>query len=61
MNGYDVARRLREMLPDAKLIALTGWAAEESSTRAHDAGFDHYLIKPVQLAELQKLLGKPQP
>jgi CheY-like chemotaxis protein len=59
MNGYQVARQIREMLPAARLIALTGWAAEDNSTRAQEAGFDHYLVKPVQLAELEKLLANP--
>jgi two-component system CheB/CheR fusion protein len=57
MDGYEVARRLREMLPDALLIALTGWVAEEDSVRAREAGFNHYMVKPVQLAELQNLLA----
>jgi CheY-like chemotaxis protein/two-component sensor histidine kinase len=60
MNGYEVARRLRQTLPDVKLIALTGWSAEENSTHAREAGFDHYMVKPVQLAELQKLLPNLQ-
>ena len=61
MNGYEVARRLRELLPDATLIALTGWLAGENSARAREAGFDHYMLKPVELAELQKVLAKHRP
>jgi two-component system CheB/CheR fusion protein len=61
MDGYEVARRLREKLPNAMLIALTGWLAEENSARAHKAGFDHYMVKPVQFAELQKLFAKLPP
>ena len=56
MDGYEVARRLRQMLPDGLLIALTGWVDEEDSARARVAGFDYYLAKPVQFTELQKLL-----
>jgi two-component system, chemotaxis family, CheB/CheR fusion protein len=61
MSGYEVARRLREMLPNAELIALSGWAADRNSAQATEAGFDHYIIKPVQIAELEKLLTKHQP
>lgn len=57
MNGYEVARRLREMLPNALLIAMTGWVAEENSARAREAGFNRYMVKPVRLAELHKLLA----
>jgi two-component system CheB/CheR fusion protein len=60
MDGYEVARRMRDLLPNAMLIALTGWVAEENSVRAREAGFDHYMVKPVQLAELQKLLAQQQ-
>jgi CheY-like chemotaxis protein len=55
MNGYQVARRLREILPNATLIALSGWAAEANSN-PREAGFDHYMVKPVELGELQRLL-----
>jgi two-component system CheB/CheR fusion protein len=59
MDGYEVAQQLRELLPNVKLIALSGWVAEEDSRRARNAGFDHYLVKPLQLVELQKLLLQP--
>jgi len=58
INGFEVARQLRELLPNATLIALTGRVPEENAARAREAGFDHYMVKPVQLAELQKFLAK---
>jgi CheY-like chemotaxis protein/anti-sigma regulatory factor (Ser/Thr protein kinase) len=57
MDGYELARRLRESNPETMLIALSGWSAEEKVSRARDAGFDHYLTKPVRLHELTKLLS----
>jgi signal transduction histidine kinase len=63
MTGYEVARRLRD-LPGANgmtLIALTGYGAEEYQRRAAEAGFDHYLTKPVDLDELRELLAQPGP
>lgn len=65
MNGYDVARKLREKpwTKDVILIALTGWGMEEDRKRAFEAGFDHHLTKPADLGVLQKLLtlsGKEQ-
>jgi two-component system CheB/CheR fusion protein len=56
MNGYEVGRRMRAMLPEVLLIALSSWVADESTNPARQAGFDHYLVKPVQLTELQKLM-----
>jgi PAS domain S-box-containing protein len=59
LNGYEAARRIRE-LADGKgvlLVALTGWGQEEDRRRSKDAGFDHHLVKPVDPAELQRLLA----
>jgi PAS domain S-box-containing protein len=59
MDGYEVARRLRALpeLKDVLLMALTGYGQEEDRRRAREAGFDHYLTKPVEPAALQRLLG----
>jgi PAS domain S-box-containing protein len=57
VNGYEVARQLREILPNAILVALSGWLPEGNFERARTAGFDYYLTKPVQLQELQDLLA----
>ena len=57
MDGYELARRLRKLIPEATLIALSGWSADTNLGYARDAGFDHYLTKPVQLQQLTKLLS----
>jgi CheY-like chemotaxis protein len=58
MDGYDVARRLREQDGDhrAVLVALTGWGQEGDRRRAREAGFDHHLVKPAKLPALRALL-----
>jgi PAS domain S-box-containing protein len=58
MNGYEVARQIREQPRDGKvaLVALTGWGQEEDKRRSLEAGFDHHLTKPVGIAALEKLL-----
>jgi PAS domain S-box-containing protein len=58
MNGYEVARALRDRHPDAAplLVALTGWGQDEDRRRARDAGFDHHLVKPAMIETLQPLL-----
>jgi CheY-like chemotaxis protein len=40
-----------------RLIALTGLGQEEDKRRAHDAGFDHHLTKPVDPQRLGALLA----
>ncbi|MGI9247223.1 MAG: hybrid sensor histidine kinase/response regulator, partial [Steroidobacteraceae bacterium] len=58
LSGYDVARLLRQdpALANVRLIALTGWGQEEHRRRALEAGFDHHITKPVDLAVLGQLL-----
>ena len=59
MDGYEVARRMRASHgePRPAIIALTGWGQEADRQRARDAGFDHHLVKPADLAALQVLLA----
>jgi CheY-like chemotaxis protein len=39
------------------LIAMTGYGGELIHTRAGRAGFDHFLVKPVNIASLQEHLA----
>ena len=59
MDGYEVARRVRRdpRFCNLSLIALTGWGQEDDFRRTRDAGFDHHLVKPPDLAELQALIA----
>lgn len=59
MNGYTVARRMRERLGDATplLIAVTGWGQEEDRRRSKAAGFDHHFVKPVDPAALAAVIA----
>jgi PAS domain S-box-containing protein len=59
MNGYELARRLRQMAGMARtvLIATTGWGQEKDRALAFDAGFDHHLTKPIDFEHLRLLLA----
>ncbi|CAN5275148.1 hypothetical protein BH11MYX1_BH11MYX1_21740 [soil metagenome] len=61
MDGYEVARRVRQLpeLAGLKLVALTGYGQESDRQRARAAGFDAHLVKPVNLAKLRALLDEP--
>ncbi len=61
IDGHQVARRLREdgRLRTSLLIALTGYGQERDRERSREAGFDHHLVKPVDLARLESLLKLP--
>ncbi len=62
LNGYDVARRIRQQPwgHDVILVALTGWGQDEDKRRSQDAGFNFHVVKPVELAALEKLLNGPR-
>ena len=67
VDGYELARRLRSEpgLENVVLVALTGYGQDSDRQRARDAGFDHYLVKPVSIEDLEDLLASlppsPQP
>jgi len=62
MDGYEVARQLRATseLADTLLIAHSGYAGEEHVQRAIQAGFDHHLVKPASIAQLNELISYPR-
>lgn len=58
MSGYEVARQIRE-LPEGQdviLVAVTGWDDAEARQRALEAGFQHHVVKPVDVQKLRKIL-----
>jgi CheY-like chemotaxis protein len=57
MNGYEVARKMRERLPDVVLIAQMGYGQKAQRRRAKEAGFDIHLTKPVDFDQLERVLG----
>lgn len=60
MDGYQVAKQLRKLgqLTDTCIIAMTGYGGEADKSRAESAGFNHYLVKPVDFDKLQELLSQ---
>jgi DNA-binding response OmpR family regulator len=63
INGYEVVRRLQMNLSKPKpcFIAITGYNQMESRIRAIDAGFDHYLVKPIAVDILLNLIALATP
>jgi len=59
MDGYEVARRLRERpdLSRTRLIALTGYGQANDRKATTEAGFEAHLVKPVDFGELERLLA----
>ena len=59
VDGYEIARRLRRMpeCASVRVAALTGYGRNEDRQRAVEAGFDAYLVKPVDFDALTRLVG----
>ena len=62
MNGYELARRLRQLPAGAAitLVATTGWGQQKDRERAFAAGFDHHLTKPIDFDLLRSYLPRRQ-
>ena len=60
MDGYEVARRLRDEHVDDEvlLVAVTGYGSELDQARSRAAGFNRHLVKPVQPDDLRRLLAE---
>lgn len=63
MDGYEVARLLRTQngAHDMRLVAVTGYGQPADRQRAHAAGFDEHMVKPVEPSVLQEFLSSVQP
>ncbi len=59
MNGYEVAKRLRQNGADRSslLIALSGYGQEEDRARSVEVGFDHHFVKPADLRIIQAAIN----
>jgi CheY-like chemotaxis protein len=60
MDGYELATRLREQTGTALpgLVAITGYGQETDRVRSQEAGFSDHLVKPVNIAQVQAVVGR---
>lgn len=60
MDGYEVAQTLRldPSTADVRLLAVSGYGQAEDRQRSLEAGFDLHLTKPVDPAEIERLLAQ---
>ena len=59
MDGHELARRLRALPASAGalLVAVTGYGQAQDREASSRAGFDHHLVKPVDMGELERILA----
>lgn len=60
LNGYDVARLLRqeEVCAGSLIIGVSGYGDESSREKGRNAGFDHHLTKPIDMDKVVNLVGQ---
>lgn len=60
VDGYEVARRIRRRGDAIQplLVGISGYGFESDREKAHDAGFDVYLVKPVDPTVLEDLFAR---
>jgi signal transduction histidine kinase/CheY-like chemotaxis protein len=58
MDGYELARRIRQMNAHEGVVitALTGWGQQDAREKSRAAGFDHHLVKPVDIADIESIM-----
>jgi len=59
MDGHELARRLRAQpaTSQALLVAVTGYGQAQDREASLQAGFDHHLVKPVDMVALERILA----
>jgi CheY-like chemotaxis protein len=59
LDGYEAARRIRNQpwSRDTLLVAVTGWGPSDDDEEATAAGFDRHFTKPLDPAELRRLVS----
>jgi signal transduction histidine kinase/DNA-binding response OmpR family regulator/HPt (histidine-containing phosphotransfer) domain-containing protein len=64
MDGLDALRVIRQRLPperQPRIVAMTANALRGDRERCLEAGMDDYISKPIQLAELARVIERNRP
>jgi CheY-like chemotaxis protein len=59
LNGYDTCKRIRDVdgASVRTMVAVTGWGQPQDLKASSEAGFDHHLVKPVDMDALVQLIA----
>ena len=59
MSGYEIARVIKSEGIRCHLIAHSGYSHDTARRKSAEAGFDHHLAKPLDLAQFQQIVSQP--
>lgn len=60
LDGLTIVKLVKEHLPDAEVYVITGFGEVKTAVEAMRLGATHYLLKPIELAELRAIVEKSQ-
>jgi signal transduction histidine kinase/CheY-like chemotaxis protein len=55
MSGFEAGRKILEILPRTKVVAMTGYSTEEDKAFSKESGFFAHLIKPVDFSSINQI------
>ncbi len=58
MDGHTAAKKIKESVPDVKIIAQTAYGMTSDMENIIESGFDDYIVKPIFAAQLIELIEK---
>lgn len=56
MTGLELAKKAKECYPEIQIIILSGFSEFEYAKQAISIGVEDYLLKPIKISELTKLI-----
>jgi len=57
MDGYELAAQVHALVPECRLVALTGYGQQQDVERSRKAGFFGHLVKPVDIDQLLRFVA----
>lgn len=60
LDGLTIVKLVKEYLPDAEVYVITGYGEVKTAVEAMKLGATHYLLKPIELAELRAIVEQSQ-
>lgn len=58
MDGFEATREIRKLAPDLPIVALTAFAFDTEKQKARECGVTDYVVKPVEITFLRRLIAQ---
>ena len=55
LNGLDIIQRVRKILPDIYIVAISGFCGNEITEKVIRAGANNFIMKPFEHQELTRM------